>query len=205
MNGSVILVEGESDKAALEVAAGVLGLDLSSTSILVMNGATNVVRLLSETVPRGRRLAGLYDVGEEAHIVRTVSEAGLTKGRDSTALESLGFFACDPDLEAELIGALGAARVITVIETQGNDLRRFRSLQQMPEWRERKVEDQLRRWFGSGGSRKVRYAALLVRAMADIEVPPPLRLVLEHALGRATEPHLRRPSNDISTNDLGGV
>jgi len=184
MDGTVILVEGESDKAALEAAAGVFGFDLSSTSILVMNGATNAVRLLAETVPRGVRVAGLYDVGEEAHIVRALSEAGLTEGLDSTALERLGFFECDHDLEAELIRALGAARVINVIEAQGEDLRRFRSLQQMPEWRGRRVEDQLRRWFGSGSHRKVRYAALLVRAMAAVEVPRPLRQVLEYALGR---------------------
>jgi hypothetical protein len=184
MDSSVILVEGESDKAALEVAAGVLGFDLTSTSIVVMNGATNVVRLLAETVPSGARVAGLYDVAEEAHIVRALAEAGLTDGRDPTALESRGFFACDRDLEAELIGALGAARVISVIETQGDDIRRFHSLQQMPEWRGRMVEDQLRRWFGSGSKRKVRYAPLLVRAMAAVEIPRPLRLVLEHALGR---------------------
>ncbi|MGZ8784690.1 MAG: ATP-dependent endonuclease [Acidimicrobiia bacterium] len=187
MDPTVILVEGESDKAALEAAAGVLGFELSSTSILVMNGATNVVRLLAETVPRGVRVAGLYDVGEEAHIVRALSTVGLMEGRDSTALGRLGFFECDYDLEAELIRALGAARVINVIETQGEDLRRFRSLQQMPEWRGRRVEDQLRRWFGSGSRRKVRYAALLVRAMAAIEVPRPLRQVLEYALGRQTE------------------
>ena len=182
MDGSVILVEGESDRAALVAAAGVLGFDLSATSILVMNGATNVVKLLTGTVPTGARVAGLYDVGEEAHIVRALAEAGLTEGRDSTALERLGFFACDRDLEAELIRALGAARVINVIGTQGDDLRRFRSLQQMPEWRGRRVEDQLRRWFGSGSRRKVRYAALLVQAMAVVEVPRPLRRVLEHAL-----------------------
>jgi hypothetical protein len=184
MDGAVILVEGESDRAALEAAAGVLGFDPSLTSILVMNGATNAVRLLAETVSTSDRVAGLYDAGEEAHIVRALSEAGLTEGRDPRALERLGFFVCDRDLEAELIRALGAARVINVIETQGEDLRRFRSLQQMPEWRERRVEDQLRRWFGSGSRRKVRYAALLVSAMDASEVPRPLRRVLEYALAR---------------------
>lgn len=184
MDGTVILVEGESDKAALEAAAGVLGFDLSSTSILAMNGATNVVRLLAETVPKGVRVAGLYDIGEEAHIVRALFEAGLTERLDSTAPERLGFFACDYDLEGELIRALGAARVLNVIGTQGEDLRRFRSLQQMPEWRGRRVEDQLRRWFGSGSRRKVRYAALLVGAMAAVEIPRPLRQVLEYGLGR---------------------
>lgn len=192
MVGTVILVEGRSDKAALEAAAVVLGFELSSTSILVMNGATNVVRLLAETVARGVRVAGLYDVGEEAHIVRALSEAGLTEGRDSKALKRLGFFECDYDLEAELIKALGTTRVINVIETQGEDLRRFRSLQQMPEWRGRRVEDQLRRWFGSGSRRKVTYAVLLVRAMAPAEVPQPLRRVLEYALASKAEAPLPR-------------
>ncbi len=183
MDLPVIMVEGDSDRAALEAAADVLGLDRSSISILVMNGATNVVRLLGEMVATGVRVAGLYDVGEEAHIVRAMSAAGMTDGHDPTALKRLGFFECDYDLEWELIRALGAARVIDVIETQGDDLRRFRRLQQMPEWRGQKVEDQLRRWFGSGSRRKVRYAALLVRAMDAVEIPRPLRQVLDYALG----------------------
>lgn len=184
MNSSVILVEGDSDRAALEAAAHVLGFELPLTSIRVMNGATNVVKMLTGLVPKDVRVAGLYDIGEKAHIIRALSEAGLTEGRDPTALESLGFFACDRDLETELIRALGVTRVITVIETQGDDLRRFRTLQQMPEWRGRKVENQLRRWFGSGSRRKVRYAALLVDAMTADEVPLPLRRVLRHALDR---------------------
>ena len=180
---SVILVEGESDRAALVAAAGELGVDLSSTSIVVMNGATNVVKMVADVVGRGLRVAGLYDVGEEAHIVRALSEGGLTEGRDPAALERRGFYACDRDLEEELIRALGAERVVEVIKSQGEDLRRFRSLQQMPEWRERRIEDQLRRWFGSGGSRKVRYPELLVGEMVPAEVPRPLRAVLEYAAG----------------------
>jgi hypothetical protein len=185
MGDSVILVEGESDRAALMSAAAVLELDLSSTSIVVMNGATNVVKMVADAVERGLRVAGLYDVGEEAHIVRALSEAGVTEGRDPAALERHGFFACDRDLEDELIRALGAERIVATVETQGEDLRRFRSLQQMPEWRGRPVEDQLRRWFGSGGSRKVRYPALLVAEMAAAEIPQPLRAVLDYAVGGA--------------------
>ncbi len=182
MGDSVILVEGESDRAALESAARVLDLDLASVTILVMNGATNVVRLLAELVSEGRRVAGLYDVGEEAHVVRALCEAGLTKTRDPAALEPLGFFACDLDLETELIRALGPDRVIEVIGAQGEDLRRFRSLQQMPEWRGRSVGEQLHRWFGSGARRKLRYAGLLVEALDPPDVPRPLRCVLEHAV-----------------------
>lgn len=184
MDASVILVEGESDKAALQAGAGVLGFDLSATSILVMNGVTNVARFLAEAVPKGVRVAGLYDAGEQAYVARALSEAGLTDGRDPTALEERGFFECALDLEEELIRALGADRVVEVIATQDEDLRRLRTMQQMPEWRDRPVEDQLRRWFGSGSRRKVRYAALLVGAMAPAEVPKPLRRVLQYALGR---------------------
>ena len=182
MNEPVILVEGESDKAALEATAALLGLDLASASIRVMNGATNVVRLLVEVVAAGSRVAGMYDVGEQAHFVRALCAAGLTEERKPEALERLGFFACDPDLEAELIRALGADRVLQVIERQGDDIRRFRSLQQMPEWRGRRVEDQLRRWFGSGSRRKLRYAPLLVHAMHGDEIPRPLRRSLQHVL-----------------------
>ena len=183
MSKSVILVEGESDEAALEEAASVLRVDISLTSIVVMNGATNIVRSLTNAVAQGVRIAGLYDVGEEAHIVRALAETGLTHGRDRSALEGTGFYACDRDLEEELIRALGAQRVIDVIAREGEDHRRFRSLQQMPHWRGRPVEEQLRRWFGSGGRRKVRYARLLVAAMEPAEVPTPLRRVLRRALG----------------------
>ena len=183
MDGSVILVEGESDKVALEEAALLLTFDLCATSIVVMNGAANIGKVLTRMDRRGTRVAVLYYIGEQAHIVRALSGVDFIDGRGSTALERLGFFACDRDLEAELIRALGADRVIAVIEKQGDDLRRFRSLQQMPEWRGRRVEDQLQRWFGSGSRRKIRYAALLVREMAAAEVPRPIRRVLQHALG----------------------
>ena len=178
---TVIVVEGESDKAALVAAAGVLGHDLSAIPVLVMNGAGNVVRFVTEAIARGRRVAGMYDTGEAAHIVRALAAAGLTDGRDPAAVEENGFFACEPDLETELIGALGPEAVVDVVAGQRDDLRRLRSMQQMPEWRGRPVEDQLRRWLGSGGSRKIRYASLLVAAMTPEEIPQPLRRVLEFA------------------------
>lgn len=180
----VILVEGESDKAALEAAARVRGDDLADLSILVMGGATNMVRFLRESVAQGLRTAGLYDTGERAHVVRAAFQAGLTDRRDPGALERLGFFVCDPDLEGELIAAVGADRILEIVADQSEDGRRFRKLAGQPEWRERPVEEQLRRWFGSGGSRKVRYATLLVAALPPGSLPTPLAAVLDHALGR---------------------
>jgi hypothetical protein len=93
-------------------------------------------------------------------------------------MERLGFYACVADLEEELIRALGAARVLEVAEAQG-DLGSFRTLQKQPAWQGRQVEEQLRRFMGSGGRRKIRYARLLVEALDPDEVPRPLSRVLD--------------------------
>ena len=94
-------------------------------------------------------------------------------------MERLGFYVCVADLEDELIRALGAASVEQVVDAQG-DLGSFRTLQKQPEWRGRPTEEQLRRFMGSGGRRKIRYARLLVEALDLSQVPRPLDLVLAH-------------------------
>jgi hypothetical protein len=94
-------------------------------------------------------------------------------------MEALGFYVCEADLEDELIRALGAPAVEAVVETAG-DLGPFRTLQKQPEWRGRPAEEQLHRFMGSGGSRKIRYARLLVEALDLDRVPHPLDGVLAH-------------------------
>jgi hypothetical protein len=42
------------------------------------------------------------------------------------------------------------------------------------------MQEQLRRWLGSGGRRKIRYARLLVDALDLARVPRPLDGVLAH-------------------------
>jgi hypothetical protein len=64
-----------------------------------------------------------------------------------------------------------------VVDAQG-DLGRFRTLQKQPEWRARTTEEQLRRFMGSGGRRKIRYAQFLVDALDLTQVPRPLDRVL---------------------------
>jgi hypothetical protein len=92
-------------------------------------------------------------------------------------MEQLGFFVCVADLEEELIRSLGAPRVEEILRANG-DLHRFRTLQQMPAWRDRPTEEQLRRFMGSGGRRKIRYARFLVDALELERVPRPLDGVL---------------------------
>src|SRR5207249_4374984 len=109
----------------------------------------------------GLRLAGMCDAGEEHEYRRGLERAGLGTRLTRPAMERLGFTVCVLDLEDELIRSLGAAAVEAVVEAHG-DLGSFRTLQTQPAWRERPPEEQLRRFMGSGGSRKIRYARLLV-------------------------------------------
>jgi predicted ATP-dependent endonuclease of OLD family len=180
---AVILVEGVSDQLALEALARRRGRDLRAEgiSIVPMGGATNIRRFLDVYGPEGFdvRLAGLYDAGEEGDFKRALERAGFGIDLSRVDLERLGFYACQADLEEELIRALGVDGVERVIEAQ-DELTSLRSLQNQPAWRGREVEAQLRRFFGSKGSRKSRFGALLVEALDLTNVPRPLDRVLAH-------------------------
>jgi hypothetical protein len=180
---AVVLVEGTSDQQAVEALAERRGRDLEAEGVSVMpiGGAQAIGRFLARFGPRGLdvRLAGLFDVAEEDDFRRGLERAGLGSNLTRVDMEQLGFYACVADLEEELIRAVGAARVLKVAEAQG-DLGSFRTLQKQPAWHGRSVEEQLRRFMGSGGRRKIRYARLLVEALDLGEVPRPLDRVLDH-------------------------
>jgi hypothetical protein len=180
---TVVLVEGVSDRLAVEALAARHGRDLAAEGVAVvaMGGAHSIGRFLERFGPRGLdlRLAGLCDEGEEDDFRRALERAGLGADLTRADMERLGFFVCSADLEEELIRALGVAAVERVIEAQGG-LGSFRTLQKQPAWRGRRPEEQLRRFMGSGGSRKIRYAALLVDALPLDRVPRPLDGLLGH-------------------------
>jgi hypothetical protein len=186
---AVVLVEGVSDQVALEALAARRGRDLDAEriSIVPIGGAQAIGRFLDRFGPRGLgvRLAGLCDAGEEGDFRQGLERAGLGSDLTRGDMERLGFYVCDTDLEDELIRALGAASVGRVIDAEG-DLGSFRTLQKQPEWRGRATEEQLRRFMGSGGSRKIRYARLLVDALDLSRVPRPLDLVLAHISASVT-------------------
>ena len=166
---------------AIETLAERRGVDTDALaiSLVPIGGAQAIGRYLDLFVPQGLKLAGLCDAAEEGEFARALERAGLGSNLTRTGMEELGFFVCVEDLEDELIRAHGAAEVEQVIEGQG-DLGSFRTLQNQPEWRGRPVEEQLRRFMGSGGSRKIRYARLLVEALDLAHVPRPLDRVLAH-------------------------
>jgi hypothetical protein len=180
---AVVLVEGVSDQIAVETLAERRGRNLRSEDISVVpiGGAQAIGGFLERFGPQGLdvRLAGLCDAGEERDFRRGLERAGFGSDLTRAEMEALGFYVCDVDLEDELIRALGAEAVEQIAEAQG-DLGAFRTLQKQPAWRGRPREEQLRRWMGSGGRRKIRYARLLVEALDLTEVPRPLNLVLAH-------------------------
>ena len=142
-----------------------------------IGGAQAIRRVLGE-LPPGTRSAGLCDAGEEREF------RGVLGASTREELEARGFFVCEPDLEGELIRAAGVARLEAIAAANG-DLRAFRTLQKQSQWRGRPPEEQLRRWMGSGGRRKIRYATLLVDALEPGEMPRPLERLLHHVRGDA--------------------
>jgi hypothetical protein len=178
-----VLVEGISDQQALQALAERRGRDLDAEGISVVpiGGAQAIGRFLSHFGPEGLdvELAGLCDAGEASDFRRALERAGLGSDLTPAGMEALGFYVCVEDLEDELIRCLGASTVEQIVEAQG-DLGSFRTLQKQAAWRERPTEEQLRRFMGSGGRRKIRYARLLVDAVDLDNVPRPLDLVLAH-------------------------
>jgi hypothetical protein len=166
----VVLVEGTSDRRAVETLARRRGRDLEAEGVAVvsMGGYGNLPRLLAEY--RDVRLAGLYDVGEERYFLRAL---GCSEREE---LERLGFYACTRDLEDELTRAVGTEQMERVLAEQG-ELRAFRTYQKQPAHRDRPLEEQL---HGFMWNRKQRYAVLLVEAVDLERVPRPLDRVLAH-------------------------
>ena len=182
-SATVVLVEGESDRLALEALAEKLGVDLAAAdaTVVSMDGVTNLRHHLAALArtPMRPRVLGLFDRGEAHHVRRAVEGAGLAD--PGYELEALGFFACDPDLEGELIRALGPARVEQLLAEHG-ELARFRGFQRQPAQRVKATEVQLRRFMGTHSGRKAQFAPILVRALDVSAVPEAMAALLAAAV-----------------------
>lgn len=173
---AAILVEGASDRLAVEMLARRRGRDLDSEGVVVIAtaGVTNTERFLGVLGPGGHdiAIAGLCDEGEKAELGRALRDWGLLPVTEE--IDRHGFFVCVRDLEDELVRALGANAMIRLIESRGH-LRRFRSFQNQPAQRHKTIEQQLWRWLGN---HKIRYAPLMVDALDLSRAPQPLDAVL---------------------------
>lgn len=157
---TVVVVEGESDRIAVETIAERFGLHVPEIHVA---GGAHGVRRVARILP-GRRLLGLVDRAERHALEQVVDEV----------------FVCDPDLEGEFIRALGARAVERVIAEQG-EWESFRRLQGQPAQRERPVEAQLARFISGRSGNKARYARLLAGAVPLPDVPAPLAAIVARA------------------------
>jgi hypothetical protein len=151
----VIAVEGTSDKTVLELLAARLGVDLDGTTIVPIGGAHAIRRVVADLGP-DVHVRGLCDE-REAHLFRRVLS---------------DVHVCVPDIEAELIRALGPERVLELVDES------FRTMQLQPHHRGRPLDAQLHRWLRSVSSRSPRYLPILVEALDLERVPEPLERVL---------------------------
>jgi hypothetical protein len=185
---TVVLVEGWSDQAAVETLAHRIGLNLRAMAIVVLpiGGATNAHRFAVRFGSQGLRLrlAGLYDLPEERHFLHAVCAGMATPAPSQADAENLGFYACNEDLEDELIRALGPEAVEQVIAAEG-EIGAFRRFQVQPAQHGRSVDAHLRRFMGTKAGRKIRYGALLAAALDLGNIPLPLsQLLLRLASGK---------------------
>ena len=187
MHSLLLLVEGISDKIAVETLAEQRGvyLDEGRVAVVAIGGAQAIGRVLERArTDTNLRVGGLCDAGEEHEFRLALERAGLGANLTRSQMEGLGFYVCVEDLEDELIRALGPQRVEQIVDEQG-ELRSFRTLQKQPAWRGRPREEQLHRFMGSGGRRKTRYARLLVQALDPHQVPRPLDRVVARVADEA--------------------
>lgn len=155
----VVLVEGESDAVVVRTLAGRWGVGLD---VVAMGGVTNVRRYAEELAAVGGEpvLLGLCDIAERRFLEKLDPPLA-------------GIFACNRDLEEELIRSLGTATVLAAVHEIG-DTGRFATFQEQPEWRGRPLADQLRRFAGSRSGRKALLAGRLATRLTASNTPPAL-------------------------------
>lgn len=173
-----LLLEGDSDAAAVAALAPRFGVDLEveNITLTVIGGAGNFGRAIAEAAALGHRVGGLYDEREERFVAQALNRQ---EGEDLTRQ---GFFACRPDLEHEFVRAVGVAAMTPVLEARG-DLKGFRSFQGQEAHSSAEPEEQLRRFIAANGVRKRTYAAEMATVVPFEDVPEPMTGLLSWIWG----------------------
>lgn len=169
---AAVLVEGDSDRGAIESLATRLGHAPERGSIVVvsMNGVTNIAHYL-KMYWKADRLAVLCDAAEAEYVQRAVDRHP----------GEVGVFVCEADLEEELIRALGVEHLLDFLHRQG-ELAGFHTMQKQPDHRDRPIERQLHRFIGIRSGRKIRYGRDLAAELPDDAIPRPLADLLVYML-----------------------
>ncbi|MGW2091170.1 TOPRIM nucleotidyl transferase/hydrolase domain-containing protein [Promicromonospora sukumoe] len=205
---TAVLVEGESDRAAVEALAARQGLPLArrDVQVIAMGGITNIGHHLVALVDlppsapsapstlnapgapdtgtppdvRDLRVGGLYDAAEERFVVKGLDRVGLRPAASTAPLSEHGFFRCERDLEDELIRAVGVDAFVELIAAEG-ERRSFERLQGQPVQRDWTVTQQLHRFLGSKAGRKEYYGRRLAEVLPLDRIPEPLEALLRWA------------------------
>ncbi len=169
---SAVLVEGDSDRGAVEALAARLGHGPEQGTIVVvsMSGVTNIAHYL-KMYWKADRLAVLCDAAEAEYVNRAVERHP----------EEVGVFVCEADLEEELIRALGVERLLDFLHRQG-ELAGFHTMQKQPDHRDSPLERQLHRFIGIRSGRKIRYGRELAAELPEDAIPRPLADLLRYML-----------------------
>jgi hypothetical protein len=175
--GTVVLLEGPSDVAAVRAVAAASGVTdgVHRYRLIDMGGVTNIRRHLEaiRTASTPVRVMGMCDAGEAKFFVRALQAMGDCLHSESE-LAPRGFSVCEADLEDELIRALGPERVVSALYRLG--LRdTLATFQRQPAWRDRPLHEQLHRFAGVASGRKTLLAGAFAEALAPDEAPAPLR------------------------------
>ena len=188
----VVLVEGESDVAALDRPLRRFG---PGVEVRAMGGATNIRREIARSLQdrQVRRILGLCDAAEARFYLRALADQGLPVDSPED-LAGYGFHTCVVDLEDELIRTLGPARVLDVVTDLGLQ-RRFDTFREQPFWRDASLHAQLKRFAGTTSGRKATFARALAEALPEDALPRPLALLadqVERAVRSPAGPALAR-------------
>ncbi|GAA2870031.1 ATP-dependent endonuclease [Microbacterium arabinogalactanolyticum] len=192
----VVLVEGRSDRLAIEALARRRAESQAGTGPLdgvelrELDGITNLRKALTALRGASARVLGLYDAAEQRYVQRVLADLGMLDdaGRgargaaDMDSLEPLGFFGCERDLEDEVIRAAGAELVLEALDAR--ERARFRRFQRQPAQRVRSIEEQLHRFAGTAAGRKSRFAADVIDAVPLERTPATLNRLLDRVRER---------------------
>jgi hypothetical protein len=142
----------------LELLARRQGRDLGSEGIeIAAIGGAQAIRRFVAGLPEGTRVRGLCD-RNEAYLFRRVLD---------------DVHVCVPDLEGELIRALGVDRVLEIVDQEA-----FAKMRRQPAHRETPVDVALHRWLRASSVRFHRYLPRLAEAVELDAIPRPLADVL---------------------------
>lgn len=182
----LVLVEGRSDAAVVRALLAREGHGSDAVAVVPLHGITNIENQLAtlEQTGSAATVSGLCDAAEAHFVVRALRRRGHdVEGPHHLATH--GYFVCEADLEDELIRALGPDVVEAALGGVGLATP-FRTFRNQPEWRDRGLHAQLRRFAGAGSGRKELLAAALAQLLTHDNTPPPLSGLLTHLASRSS-------------------